>query len=411
MMPKKDKFLINNIIMFFGTSVVNVANLLYQVLVVRKLTIASYGAFNSLLSIFTVVSLPIVSLTAMIAKFVPYYNHLGEQKKANLFLFVLLKHMGVIAAIFLSVSLLFGLNVKNYLQLDSSMPVYFTGGILFLSIISIVVFGGLQGYENFLYLSIYNGFGSVLKLLLAFLFISLGWELLGVLGAYIIAQIASLGVGFFVLREIFYVKDTPLSDLDLRQKYKFAIPSLITFGCTAFLTNIDIILVKHFFDPILAGYYSVAQLIGKMVFFIPGAIYTVMFPHAAGLHAQNKDSRFLLLKSLGYTVLLCLCVVLAYNIFPEVFLKILTGKVNLEIIFLGRLFSIAMIFFSLLSVLLLYQLSVSKFMFLKSLVLFSMLQVLAILIFHAALSQVLFILLVNSLVLFVINLRSSLKGS
>lgn len=405
----RDKFFKNNVLMFLGACIGNLANLLCQIIIVKKLSVLSYGAFNSLLSVFMIISLPIGSISTMIVKFTSVYNNTGERKRADFFLSVLLRHMFFISLSFLMGYLIFGFNIKIYLQLDSILPVYFTGGMLFLSVISTLTQGGLQGLEKFVPLSLVGIFGGLLKLALISLFVSFGWDLLGALGGYLVQQIIVLLVSFLLLKEIFFERKQAV-ELDLKEKYKFIMPSLITLSCIAVLTNIDVIFVKHFFEPIKAGYYSIAQLIGKIVLFIPGAIYIVMFPATAGLHAQRKDSRDLLIRSLKYTTILCLLAVVIYNLFPNFILEVLTGKVKTEIIFLGRLFTIAMTFFSLLAVLLLYQLSISRFKFLKSLVLFSLLQILAILIFHTSLVQILLVLVLNSIILFIVNLRLAIKA-
>lgn len=395
--------------MFVGASLASLANLLCQLVVVRRFTIADYGVFNSLVSFFAIISLPMASVGTMVAKFTASYNNLGEREKTDFFILTLLKHMFFIAALFLIVYLLFGFGFKNYLHLDSVLPIYIIGFMLPLTIISTVAVGAIQGLEKFIWLSLSNIIGSASKLILVFLFILLGWGLLGALWAFLLSQALALIVSFFPLSHIFYLKETRL-DINLKEKYKFIIPSFIALACMAVLTNTDVVLVKHFFKPIEAGYYSVAQLIGKIVLFIPGAVYIVMLPAASGLHAREKDSRVILKKGLIYTAFLCISIAALYNIIPDIILGILAGKAGQEIIFLGRLFSVAMTFFSLLTTLLLYQLSVSRFGFLKWLALFSLLQILAILIFHATLSQILFILISNSAILFLLNLRSALKS-
>ena len=404
----KDKFLKNNILMFLSTSIANFVNLLYQLLIVRKLSVANYGIFNSLLSVFVIISLPLASLATMITKYASSYNNTGERTKADFFLFVLLRHMFVLGIFFAAIYLIFGFYFKTYLHLDSIFPVYLTGGMLFLTIMVTVTLGGLQGFERFGWFSTSAVANGLSKLLLAFLFLSLGWDLLGALGAYLASQIIALSINLFSLREVFSLKGT-VPDINLKEKYRFAIPSLITLGCMALLTNIDVVFVKHFFSPIDTGYYSVAQLIGKMVLFIPNAVYIVILPRASGLSARRQDPTGVLKKGLKYTAFLCLSVIVVYNIFPQIILTILTGKTDTNIIFLGRLFSVTMAFFSLVFVLLLYQLSISKFKFLKPLILFSLLQILAILVFHISLAQVLFILLINSIILLILNLKSAMQ--
>jgi len=404
----KDKFIKNNVLMFFSTSIVSLANLFYQVLVVRNLSVTGYGIFNSLLSTFVIFSLPLMSLSTMIAKFVSHYNNIGQRKTADFLLSRLLRHMFFIALSFLAAYLIFGPALKGYLHLDSIVPVYFLGGMLFTTILLTVTLGGLQGFERFVWFSASSMVSGILKLVLAFLFIRIGWDLLGALGAYLVAVTGGLLVTFYPLRKVFSLNEKTM-DIDLKAKYKFVIPSLITFACIALLTNVDVILVRHFFPSLEAGYYSVAQLIGKIVLYIPSAIYIVILPRASGLNAQQKDSQAVLARGLKYAAFLCLFVLVVYNIFPKFILGFLTGKVNDQIVFLGRLFTMIMPFFALLVILLLYQLSVSKFMFLKSLVLFSLLQILAISLFHISLTQVLLTLLINSIILFSLNLKSAFK--
>ena len=56
------------------------------------------------------------------------------------------------------------------------------------------------------------------------------------------------------------------------------------------LTNIDLILVKHFFTPIEAGYYSIAQMVGKIILILPIPIVTVMFPKLSSLDGREEKN-------------------------------------------------------------------------------------------------------------------------
>lgn len=394
--------------MFFSLAAANLANLLCQLIIVRKLTVTDYGDFNSLLSVFMIISLPINALNTMVVKFASAYNHLGERTRADRFLTVVSTHMFFTGILFFAAYLVSGFYFKNYLNLDSIWPVYLTGAMLFATILLTVPLGGIQGFEKFKWFGVSLVASGVFKLLLVFIFLSLGWGLLGALGGYLASQLIVLFISVFPLRKSLFLKDERL-DIRLYEKYNFVIPSLITLGCIGVLTNMDVIFVKHYFGSVEAGCYSVAQVIGKIVFFMPGAIYLVMMPRASGLHALEEDPRGLLRHSLKYTVILCFFVIAAYNIFPQIIMGILTGKVNNEIISLGRIFSVTMAFFSLVNMLSLYQLSVSRFNFLKWLVLFTCLQVSAILIFHVTLAQVLSVMLINAAVLFIISFKSAMR--
>ena len=169
------------------------------------------------------------------------------------------------------------------------------------------------------------------------------------------------------------------------------------------LVSFDMVLVKYYFLPEESGLYALAQMAGKIFLFLPAAICIVMFPKTAGLKAKNLDTTATLKRSLLYAAILCILASLAYNLFPGFTLKILTGKVFPESIILGRLFSISMSFFTLLFILITYFISLKDLRFLKYLVFFTLLQFLAIGLFHKSLIQVQLILCLNAILLFGIN--------
>lgn len=168
--------------------------------------------------------------------------------------------------------------------------------------------------------------------------------------------------------------------------------------------NSDMVLVKYYFSPQDSGLYSLAQMVGKIFLFLPGAISLVMFPKTTGLNAKNMDTVSILKKSIMYVFGLCILSVLFYNSFPYLVLKILTGKSYPESIMLGRLFSISMSFFALLYILLMYFLSVKDLRFIKYLVFFTALQLIAIGFLHKNLLQVQLVLCINAMLLFCIHL-------
>jgi O-antigen/teichoic acid export membrane protein len=170
------------------------------------------------------------------------------------------------------------------------------------------------------------------------------------------------------------------------------------------LVSLDMVLVKYFFSSNESGFYSLAQMVGKIFLFLPGAISIVMFPKIAGLNAKNMDTATTLKRSLLYAGILCIIASLVYNLFPSFILKILTGKVFSTPIILGRLFSISMSFFTLLYILIAYFLSKRDLHFLKYLISFTALQLLAIILWHKSLIQVQSILCINAILLFFVHL-------
>ncbi len=83
-------------------------------------------------------------------------------------------------------------------------------------------------------------------------------------------------------------------------KMHFEIPEykkLILFGSSTllvslgliFMNNIDMVLVKRYFDASSAGYYAGAVTVGKILLFGSTAVTTLMFPSISALYAQKKN--------------------------------------------------------------------------------------------------------------------------
>jgi len=55
--------------------------------------------------------------------------------------------------------------------------------------------------------------------------------------------------------------------VSLRPIYAYCLPVSAMLISFTILTNSDVTLVKKFFSPLEAGYYSVAQMVGKIILF------------------------------------------------------------------------------------------------------------------------------------------------
>jgi O-antigen/teichoic acid export membrane protein len=130
----------------------------------------------------------------------------------------------------------------------------------------------------------------------------------------------------------------------------------------------------------------------------------VMFPQTSKLHAQTKNTLNVLKKSIIYVGVLSGTAALICLLFPGLIIRLLSGQYYLECVPLARIFSVTMFFFALIYVLLFYHLSIHRLDFIYSLVLLTVFQVIAITLFHETLSQVIYIMCGNAILLFLINL-------
>jgi O-antigen/teichoic acid export membrane protein len=106
---------------------------------------------------------------------------------------------------------------------------------------------------------------------------------------------------------------------------KYFIQSLIILTAYGILMNADILLVKHYFDPVQAGLFARAGTIARTVIFVPMPIAMAMFPKVASAGiVEQRDW-----KTLGLAVLFVAVLVLgaavACSLLPWLPLWILYG--------------------------------------------------------------------------------------
>jgi len=397
---KLDHFTKNIIFVFLGSSVANFLNLIYQLLIAHKLSPQDFASFNALLAVFMLISNPLGTLQVAVAKYASEHSARQEFHKIRALIYGLFTK-GVIAACFLFILFIFvSPFIINSLKIYSLPSGYILAMLVALSLLAPVLAGGLQGLELFGWLVTSLLFGGVIKLFFTALFIALGYQIAGALGALLISVIFTLVIGVIPLRK-FFIGKPEQEKPDYKEVFLYLFPIIISNLCFIWLISFDMVLVKYFFSPEASGVYSLAQMAGKIFLFLPGAISVVMFPRTSGLSATNSDTKSVLRKSLFYAFYLCLGAAIFYNIFPGFTLKLLTGKALPESVLLGRLFSISMTFFALCFILISYFLSLKKLSFIKYLVLSVVLQFTGILVFHGSLLQVQIVLCLNSFLLFV----------
>jgi len=393
----------NIILVFLASTVGNVFNLLYQLLIAHRLSPVDFAAFNSLLSIFLVISTPLATVQTATSKYVAEFNALSQSDKTRSLLSVLFKRSLLFAILSFIIFLFASFYILDSLKISHMSSGYILAVMIASAWIAPVLSGGLQGLELFKWLSGIGILVGLFKLGITVFFLQIGWGFSGALGAFLLSVLLTIFLSYPPLRH--YISFGSIQKKpDLKEFVLYIFPLWVGFFCFSTLISSDMILVKLFFSPEQAGAYSLAQMLGKIFLFLPGAISLVLLPRTCVLNSQNLDTCHTLKKSLLYAGAMCVLASLVYNIFPSFVLTVLTGKALPESILLGRLFSVSMIFFALLYIFIVYFLSLKDFRFIKYLLLFTGLQCLAIVLLHQNLFQVQLILCVNSVILFLIHL-------
>jgi O-antigen/teichoic acid export membrane protein len=384
-------------ILFLASAFSNFCNLLFWLFMVRRLEPAEYGVLNALFSLLMILSMPASTLQTMVTKYVAHYFGSGELAQIKAFMLHFGKRIISAAIGLLVIFLVMAPFIAGFLKIRSLALVIITGVILFLSLLSPLTMGVLQGAQRFLALAINGIFGSGLKLVLGISLVALGFQAGGALvGAGSAILLALLFSVFQLPRELVMAEASGERQLRMDFIYKYSVPVFFSFLGWMVLTNGDVILVKHFFTAEEAGLYSVAQMVGKIILFLPAVVSVVLFPKMSEAFSKEETAVPLLKKGMMITGALCISAAIFCSLLPGLVLKVLTNKESAEAVRLVPLFCAAMTFYALVQLFLTYNLAVHRFRFTVYLLVASVLQLGLIWLFHPGLPAVLFSLILIS---------------
>jgi O-antigen/teichoic acid export membrane protein len=388
--------------LFGATMAANASNYIFHMIISRLLSPSQYGILNSLLSIFLIISLPVETIKTVITKYVSklyvHYNY-GEIKY-----FVLRTSRGLFLCgiiCFLLIALSSGC-INSFLKMPSRAPVITLGSLIPLIFLMPVGYGLLQGLEKFAALSSNILIATLSRLLFGVLFVLAGLGAGGALAGSILQNLVAIGLVLISVR--FLLKEERVvKQITKKEVYGYSLPVFLSLLCFAILTNVDMILVKHFFDPVKAGYYSAAALVAKAILLLPSAIIMVMFPKVSRLYALGQKTYPLLKKSLLYSFFLSALAVFACLGFPHLIVRLLFGTKYLVLTpsLLSR-FVIAITPFALSLIIINYNLALHRSKLLYPLILGVLSEITFIWFFHSTLSSVIYLLAGNGLLIFLL---------
>ena len=277
--------------------------------------------------------------------------------------------------------------------------------------------GIIQGLEKFFSLGINMILNFSAKLIFGIFLVLIGFGVNGAIGGVVIGFFVALIFSYVPIRNYFHQNGNNEIKFDFSELYKYSFPTMIAMFCFSVPANIDVILAKHFFESNTAGIYTAATVLGKIILFVPGAIAIVMFPKISRLHAEKKDTNYVLNISLVYTAVLSGAMALGYWFFPNLAITIPYGIEYLDAIPVLRLYGLAMFFFSLTVVIMRYTLAISHVKYVYLLLMFTLIEIGLLYIFHTTIlimAQVLLIinfLLFLSSYIYLLVLKKHIKNS
>jgi O-antigen/teichoic acid export membrane protein len=360
---RSSTFLRHNLIFFIGSVTVGVLNYLYYPIMGRMLTPAAFGEVQALISLFLQITIFLMVLGLVTINIVANYPS-REQRDAVVLEF---EHLALVASIVLLVlTALFQQQLKHFLQFDATWPFI----LLMLALVASVPFtfrgAFLRGRQKFGLASLINIIGAGGKILWSVLFVALGAGTSGAIGGLVAAQVVAciFAAGWAKRHGLRKPDGQRLLRLPNMQllKPELAYGLLVLAGSLVVTMqySIDIVIVKHYFDPHTAGLYAGMASVARIIFFLTASVALVLMPMVK-LTAEPGANRRLLIKSLMLLAAAGGPVLVLFVLAPTQVVTALMGKEYADVAPLLPQLSVAIFTVSVLNLVVSYHLALRRY--------------------------------------------------
>lgn len=309
------KILNGSIILLIGSIAVSLANFGYNIGVARMLGPSDFSHAAAAVTILMLISAITLAFQLVCTKLIAKAD--AVEAKAAVYQHLMKRAwvIGVGLGIFM---LLTAGVLTTYLRLSSPWVIILLAIGLTIYVPLGVKRGGLQGTCRFRGLAWNMAIEAIVKFAGALVLIAMGF---GVLGA--VAAISASVIFAFVL---------PDSARELRgpavagasENVGEGRQAIVFFIGQVIISNIDILMVKHFFSPNDAGLYAAIALVGRLLYFGSWSVVSAMFPVSAEKKEANGSGTLLAVPLLLVTAM-SVVFVLLLAAFPKLVFQSLFG--------------------------------------------------------------------------------------
>ncbi|MBI2018520.1 oligosaccharide flippase family protein [Candidatus Daviesbacteria bacterium] len=341
--------------MIIGSNASNFLNYIYHLIMGRLLGPASYGELATLLSLSGLLVIIPASFSLVITK---YISSAHTNKDVESIIKWFDKKVFLAGGITFLLIFLTSRYISSFLSIGDHLLITIIGAGFVFTLPLILNRSVLQGLLRFKQMVIIILVESGLKLLLGAVLVYIGFSVGGALVGLIIAGF----VGWLLSRWFIsdYIRGGEAKSPILKPFVMYSISVLIYSIAMTSLYSTDLILAKHFLSSHDAGIYAALSTLGKIIFFGAGPIGAVMFPLVAQKQKKGENYTTVFKYSFILTSIFALTILAVYWLQPAIAIQILYGSRYLEGVNLLIWFGVFMMFFTLSSLFITYNLSLGR---------------------------------------------------
>ena len=312
-------------LMFISTIGGGILGYVFQVLMGRMLSVADYGLFVTLMALLAVVGVPLGTLSMVVSRRASDYRAKNQPARIAAMFWWINRRVFWIALAALLCALPFTPFLRDYAHLESLVPAWIFLLLTFTMLFGPVNIAFLQAQQNFRWLAINGLTVHAFKIIFCIALLYAGFKLNGALMGVVLATIAIWFMTYLPLRSV-VTQPIGVEQTKDHLSFKGAIPVLIANLSFAVMTQLDLLLVNHYFDPHQAGVYAAAAILGKAVMYLPAAITIAMFPMVAENESRSQSSAHLFLNAMVLTAGLSGAGAVFYFLFADDIMTLFYGQ-------------------------------------------------------------------------------------
>lgn len=395
----RDKLIRHSLIVFIFTHTVSVANMLFQMVMGWNLSVAEFGVLSSMLGLMMAIATPMAAIQNTLAHYSA--NLIREGRDADIHGMVRQWANRIILISIPLLVLLFVLRnpLSSFFHLATPWPLLLVGLALFVSSLSPIFGGALQGRQAFVLMGVPGLTGGIARLLLGgFLVFAIAPEAVCGLSAHALGALCGTVLVYLFYRISFKRTGRVESNPERSDRYFWA--SLTALFSFSILMNMDVVLVKHYFkDPADFGNYARASTIARSLVFLIQPVAGAMFPKVTSRGNVTDYQRFTFIRALALATMVIAGAVLLCTLFPGIPLLILyrDATPTPQMIALARMVCWAMAPLGLVFMLMNFELARRRMLCALPLAVCAAAFLVGVALFHASLWQVIIVFLAISL--------------
>lgn len=398
----KHELVSGSIYIFIGSTIANVFNLFFSLFMGRNLTVEGFGILTSTVSLMSLMAIPAGSIIPTIVNFAGSQFAQEDYGSVKALFLKLTKPFLTVSFIVFLCFAIFANYIGDFFKIDDQSIIVIVGITVALAYIGVVISGLLQAKLAFKFISFSHLMSTMSKLMIGATLVLLGFNVRGAIWAVFISGLVPLILGFIYLKFVWISKINKKSKINFKNILSFGIPSsLAMLGMTSLIST-DILLVKHFFDPLQAGVYAGLSLVGKVIFFFTGSIGGVMFPLIVKKHAKNEDYNNIFKMAIMMVFIPSVFISAFYFLYPDLSINFfIKNEIYRSASGLLGLFGVFIAIYSLITLFVYYFLSIKKTNVYIPVLLAALNQLLFITLYHSSLFAVVAISFLVALILLI----------